>query len=329
MTSSRLQACVLSFFLASLCGCGSEPDSDRLQIAVLPKGTTHEFWKSLHAGALKAAQESEGVEILWRGAVREDDRNAQLGLVETCLSQRVDALVLAPLDRRALVGPVRQATQMGIPVIIVDSGLDAEAGKDFLSYVATDNRLAGEMAGKYLADQLGGKGKILLVRYVEGSESTTEREEGFLEALTGFPEIEVIDPNRYAGASRASAQEAVENLLSVHPEVNAIFGPAEPVVHGALLALRQRGLAGQVKLMGFDPSPALVEAMEAGEVMGIILQDPMKMGYWGVQSALRALKGESVPSRQDTGVGLATPENRNDPEIRSLLFPDWRAYVSE
>src|SRR5580658_6699559 len=132
-------------------------------IAVIPKGTTHPYWRGVKAGADKAAADF-GVNILWKGPLLENDRAQQIAIVEQLADQGVDAIVLAPLDNVALRRPVREAMDQHIPVVIIDSALEGEAGKDFVSFVATDNHLGGEMAGQKLVDLLGGHGKVVLLR---------------------------------------------------------------------------------------------------------------------------------------------------------------------
>jgi len=299
----------------------------KLKIAVIPKGTTHDFWKSVHAGAVKAQRELKDVEIIFKGPEREDDREQQISLVQNFVSSGVSAIVLAPLDDRALVSPVRQATAAGIPVVIIDSGLAGEVGKDFVSFIATDNYKGGQLGGQRLAEVLGEKGKALLLRYQEGSASTVEREKGFCQALARQPRVELVDPKRYAGATRATAQEAGENLLTRYGDVNGIFCPNESSTFGMLLALRSRGLAGKTRFVGFDASPGLVEALGKGELDGLVVQNPMKMGYLGVQTAVDHLRGKSVERLVDTGVVLVTKENMNQPEIRELIAPDLDKYL--
>jgi ribose transport system substrate-binding protein len=207
----RLAALLLVTLLFPI-GCTSETASvpaekkaEALRVAVIPKGTTHEFWKSIHAGAIQAERELEGIEIVWQGPQREDDRAQQLALVENFTATGIDAIVLAPLDDRALVAPCQQAMGMGIPVVVIDSGLQGEMGKDFAAYVATDNYRGGQLAGENLGRILEGRGKVLLLRYDEGSASTEQREEGFVEAIRKFPGITLIDPERYAGATRRTS----------------------------------------------------------------------------------------------------------------------------
>ncbi len=287
-------------------------------IAVIPKGTTHSHWKSVEAGARKAGQEL-GVEIIWKGPLREDDRAQQIGVVQQFVASGVSAIVLAPLDENALRGPVKSALDRNIPVVIFDSGLKGEAGKDFVSLVATDNRRGGELGGAELARILDGKGKVVLLRYAEGSASTAEREAGFLDVIKRHPGIEVIVDNRYAGATVSTAQDAAMNLLDKIREADGIFCPNESSTQGMLLALRQTGLVGKKKFVGFDTSPALMSALNRGDIQALVAQNPTRMGYLGVATAVKHLRGEKVETNIDTGCELVTKDNQNDPAIKAVL----------
>lgn len=287
-------------------------------VAVIPKGTTHVFWKSVEAGARQAGQEL-GVNILWKGPLKENDRAQQIAIVEQFASEGVSGIVLAPLDDTALRRPVQAAMGKGMPVVIIDSALQGEAGKDFVGYVGTNNRLGGQLAGEHLVKLLGGKGKVVLLRYMEGSASTTEREAGFLEAVKKAPEIQLIVDNRYAGATASEAQTAALNMLDQLREADGIFASNESATFGMLLALRQNNLAGKAKFVGFDTSPPLVEALQKGELHALIAQDPRKIGYEGVKALVAKLEGKEVPATTDTGVQLLAKENLNTPEIQQLL----------
>ncbi len=307
-----------------------KPAKATLKIAVVPKGTTHEFWKSVHAGSIKAQREIPGppaIEITFRGPDREDDREQQIALLQNLQTGGYDAIVLAPLDQEALVAPVKQITAAGIPVVIIDSGLKAEAGKDFVSFVATDNHHGGELAGEHVAKLLNSQGKVLLLRYMEGSESTMQREQGFVDALKKSPGITLIDPGRYAGATRATAQEAAENLLTADSAFDAVFCPNESSTYGMLLALRSKNLAGKVKFVGFDSSGDLVAALTAGDISALVVQNPMRMGYLGVKAAVDRLNGSAVEKRIDTGVALVTKDNMTQPEIAEALNPPLDKYL--
>lgn len=287
-------------------------------IAVIPKGTTHVFWKSVEAGA-RAAGDELGINILWKGPLKENDRSQQIQIVEQFISEGVAGIVLAPLDGTALQRPVAAATARGIPVVIFDSALKGEAGRDFVSLVATDNRKGGGMGGDELARVMNGTGKTAMLRYQVGSASTDAREAGFLAALGSRAGIQVIVDNRYAGATMGDAKTAALNMLDKLREADGIFCPNESSTFGMLLALRQSNLAGRKKFVGFDTSPPLIDALRKGEIDALVAQDPFRMGYLGVQTLWRHLQGETVPGYVDTGVRLITRDNLDTPEIKKLL----------
>jgi ribose transport system substrate-binding protein len=290
------------------------------KIAVIPKGTTHVFWKTVEAGARKAADEA-GAEMIWKGPLKEDDRAEQIKVVEQFVSEGVDGICLAPLDTDALARPVASATGRGIPVVIFDSSLKGEPGKDFVSYVATNNSKGGAMAGEQLAKLLGGKGKVVMLRYAVGSGSTGEREEGFLKAAKAGGLTMLVD-NRYGGATVASAKAEAMKLVDQLKEADGVFAPNESSTLGLLGALRDNGLAGKVKFVGFDATPPLVEALQKGEINALVSQDPQKMGYLAVQTVLKKLNGETVEPTVDTGVRLITPDSLKDADTRKFLNLD-------
>jgi ribose transport system substrate-binding protein len=292
--------------------------AEPLKIAVVPKGTTHSFWKSVEAGARKAGAEL-GVEILWKGPLKEDDRAQQIGVVQQFVGSGVSAIVLAPLDDTALRTPVKSAAERGIPVVIIDSGLKGEAGKDFASFVATNNKTGGRLGGEELARLLGGKGKVVLLRYSEGSDSTAQREAGFLEVMKQNPGITVTVENRYGGATVASAQDTAMNLVDKLRDADGIFCPNESTTQGMLLALRQTGLTGKKKFVGFDTSPALLSALNKGEIQALVAQNPSRMGYLGVATAVKKLRGEKIETSIDTGCVLVTKENEATPEVKAVI----------
>jgi ribose transport system substrate-binding protein len=300
-----------------------------LRIAVIPKGTTHEFWKSVHAGAVKAARELHVV-IVWKGPLKEDDLKSQIDLVQSFTAQGVSGIALAPLNDKALVASVRGAQRAAVPVVIFDSGLQ---GRDYVSFVATDNRAAGRSAGDHMATLLQGKGNVVVLRYQEGSASTHEREEGFLEAIKKHPGIKVKSDNQYGGATTESAYSASENLLLAHSaakgNVSGIFCPNESTTFGMLLALQKAGLAGKLRFIGFDASDKLVQGIEAGHIDALVLQNPFKMGYLAVKSMVDHLKRAKIEKRIDTGSTLVTKENMNQPEIRELLKPDLQKWLGQ
>ena len=309
----------------------------KYRIAVIPKGTTHVFWKSIHAGAIKAEQELKeagiDVEVIWIGPLKEDDRESQIKVVENFITRRVSGIVLAPLDDVALRRPVKDAVNSGIPVVIIDSGLKSD---DYTSFVATDNYVGGRKGGERLAKILGGKGKVIMLRYQEGSASTMNREQGFLDVLKEkYPEIEVVSASQYGGATTESAYQASENLLAPRRtpdgglKIDGIFCPNESTTFSMLLALEDGGLAGKVKYVGFDSSERLVKGLRSGHIQGLVLQDPINMGYLGVKTIVEHLQGQEVDKQIDTGSEVATPENMDDPKMKNLLEPDFKKWLNE
>jgi len=299
-------------------------------IAVIPKGTTHEFWKSIHAGAVKAEQELSGagtkVDIIWKGPLREDDRDQQIQVIENFMTRRVNAIVLAPLDAQAMVKPVHNAVQANVPVVIIDSDLKSS---DYVSFVATDNHKGGQLAGAEMGRLLGGKGNVILLRYAVGSASTEAREAGFLEALKKFPDIKLISSDQHAGATRELAYQVSQNLLNrFGREVNGVFCPCEPPTIAMTKALRDLGLAaGKVKMIGFDSGSQSVLDLKNGDLQALVVQNPLLMGYLGVMTAVKHLRGESVERRLDTGVALITRENMEQPDVKELLYPPYAKYL--
>lgn len=325
-------------FFSSLALAADPVKSARPVVAVIPKGTSHEFWKTVHAGAMKAGHE-EGADILWQGPAKEDDRKGQIEVVQNFTSRGLTAIVIAPLDETALARPVEAAVKRGIPVVIIDSDLKSQA---FSSFVATDNFAAGKLAARQMADLLQARGgpasglakeptgKVMVMRYLEGSASNSNRENGFLAGLKEYaPKVEVLSSNQYAGVTAESALKTSQNLLNKYLDVEGVFTPNAPTTFGMLRALQVTGRAGKVHLMGFDATEPLLQALKSGEVAGLVVQDPFRMGYLGVKTALAAKRGEKVEARMDTGARLILATNLEEPEIVALLHPDLKKWLGE
>ena len=315
--------------LLTVVGCHKSTANVRT-IAVIPQGATHEYWKSIHAGAVKAVRDLEragtSVAIIWKGPLREDDREQQTQVVEGFISQGVSGIVLAPFDSRALVRPVEEAARAGIPTVVVDSALDTDK---IVSFIATDNEKGGALAADRMGELLAGRGKVLLLRYQEGSASTEARERGFVKRLgEAHPGIELISSNQYAGPTRETAKRASENLLTRYAgQLQGIFTPNESSTAGMLLALEDFQKAGVIAFVGFDASETFLEAMRQGKLAGIVVQDPFRMGELGVRAIVDRLDGKPVAKRVDTGATMVTPGNVNEPAIQRLVHPPLAQYL--
>ena len=331
MSLVRHPCCVWAVVTAVLIGgCGPSSRStsigdasdgpDGLRIAVIPKGTSHEFWKSVHFGAEKAAKELGNVEVVWRGPVVESDTGSQIEVVKNMITMQVDGIVLAPNQKGGLVDAVDEAISEGIPVVIFDSGLDE--GPEIVSYVATDNYKGGQLAAKQMAEAIGEKGNVILLRYLAGSESTEQREKGFLDGLKEYPDVRVVSSDQRGGDNATQSKEKVDQLLQVHgQDLAGIFAVCEPNANGTLEALRNAGVNGKVKFIAFDPSDALIEALGDGSCSGIVLQDPVEMGYRSVLTIVQAINGEPAEPFTSTGEYVATPANMSESRMQELLKP--------
>ena len=326
--------CLSVFAAAIISGCGSsstpapvdakstgatQSTDKKLRIAFIPKGATHEFWKAMEAGARKAAEENN-VELLWKSALKEDDRAEQVKVVENFTNEKVDGIVLAPLDENALTSPSKEAMNAGIPVLIVDSGLK---GLEPVSFIATDNYQSGKECGEQLAKAVGAKAKVVLLRYQEGSASTMAREQGFLDAAKEKG-LEVVSSEQYGGATRESAQSASENLIARFKSgdgltIKGIFTPNESTAFGMMRALQTAQLLGKVTLVGFDSSKELLDSVKKGDIEGLMLQDPFKMGYLGVTNMVKHIKGEKLEAKLNSGSVFVSKANIESDAVKALL----------
>jgi len=260
---------IISFLFALILVSGLQSylfPQEKLRIAVVPKGNEAIFWKSVHAGANIGAVTSKDVEIIWTYPKTEGDKEQQISIVEQCITENVSGIILSPIHYDALRGLVSKAMNKNIPVLIFDSALKGTAGKDFISFVGIDNRKAGSLAGENLAKLLKSKGKVMLLRYVKGQANTTEREEGFLEAMSKYHNIQVTVKDRYAGGSVDEAKKTSNSFLSQIREADGIFCPNEQSTIGMLLTLRDANLDGKIKFIGFDATIPLIEALKNGEI---------------------------------------------------------------
>ncbi len=316
MRKSKSFVTAVALFLGAILWSSHAETPRRYRIAVVPMTNTHAFFQTIKAGAEKAGREL-GVQILWRGPESETDVAGQIAIVENFIAQKVDAIVLAPCERKALVPVVRKAQKRGIPVIVVDSALEPNIADCF---VATDNFKGGYIAGETLAKLIGGSGKVGIVQAIPGAASVQERERGFREALKKFPEVRVASV-LYGQSSVATAMQASENMLTAHPDLKGIFAVNEISGVGTAQVLRARKLAGRVKLVAFDASETEIQALKDGIIQALVVQNPLRMGELGVKYAVMKLQGKRVPKKVDTGVTVVTMANFNKPEIQRLLFP--------
>jgi ribose transport system substrate-binding protein len=287
------------------------------RIGVIPKETESVYWEGVRQGALKAGAE-ENYTILWDGPTVETDCERQIQIVEDMILQKVDGVVLAPSNRKAMVPTVEKTYARKIPCVIVDSDVDTDK---YLSYLATDNYKGGVLAARRMGEILVGKGQILLVAWTPSSASTDARVAGFRATLSKeFPGIEIVDTQYPNPPTPDKARDVTTDMLTRNAGVDGLFACNATTAGGALVALRafQSG-EKKIKMIGFDAWPMVVDGLDKGDLDSLILQNPYKMGYEGVKTIIRHLKGEKVNRQVDTGVELVTRERLKDPKIQELL----------
>jgi len=292
-------------------------------IAVVPKATSHLFWVSIQAGAMAAGRDLD-VDVLWNGPATETDYSRQIEIVDSMIARHVDGLALAAQDRTALDASLNRAAKEGVPVTVFDSGVDST---NYMTFVATNNYAAGEMAARKLAELLHNKGSIAMVLYVPGSSSTMERERGFEDTMAKeFPQIRILQ-KQYGMSDRSKAMAAAENILTAHPDLDGIFASTEPSSVGTALALNSRKLAGKIKFVAFDASEGMVEDLKRGTIDALVAQDPFRIGYQAVQTLVDKLHGKTPPKRIDLSARVITKPDLDKPEIKALLNPDVKKYL--
>ena len=291
--------------------------------AVIPKGQAHIFWQTVHAGAAAAAQEA-GVDIDWNGPAVETDFTGQIAIIDDFINRHVDGIELAPTDKDALVPAIHRARQAGIPLSVIDSGVNTE---DYVSFVATDNYGGGALAARRLAEILGKHGDVAVIAVLPGAASTIAREQGFKETVEKeFPEVKVV-AFQYGMSDRARSLAVTEDILAAHPALDGIFASNESSTIGAVQAAKARGLAGKVKLVGFDSSPSLIDDLRAGFIDSLVLQDPFQIGYQGLKTLIDSRAGRKLSKRIDLPPALVAHDNLNEPRIQQLLNPDIQRYL--
>jgi ribose transport system substrate-binding protein len=293
------------------------------RIGVVPKGRAHLFWQSVHAGANKAAGET-GVEVEWNGPASETDFNGQLQIVEAMINKHLDAIVLAPIDKKVMVSVVERATRSNIPVVIFDSPVDTD---QFVAQVATDNYKAGQLAAERMGKITGGKGKIAIVAVQVGAASTMAREQGFEDTIKSkYPGIRIMD-KRYGEAAVERSLTVAENMLTAYSDLDAMFASNESSTVGASRALKARG-GTKVQLVGFDSGPSLEEDLKSGVIDSLVVQDPFTMGYRALTIAVKKLNGETPQKIQNLEPHLVTRADLDKPDVRALLNPDLKKYLN-
>ena len=320
--ATPLLASVALAAAGSLAACGSggsgssgSGSSATKTIAVVPKSVGAFYWGTVHAGA-EAAAKHYHVNIVWKGTATETDVNGQVNILQDFINRHVDGIAFAATDAHGLVATANSAKAQGIPVVNIDSGLAPQTPP----LVATDNITAAGKAADILNQLVGGSGQVALLPFVPSAETSIQRQQGFENELKKYPGLQLAAV-QYDQSDISKALSDTENILTAHPGLKGIFAANEPGVIGAVHALQERGLAGKVKVVGFDNAPDEVSALANGQIQALIVQNPYQIGYQGVAMTLDLINHKPVPRSVDTGSTVVTKTNMNQPNIHSILVP--------
>ncbi len=283
-------------------GCGRMPGGKT--IALVPKAMDSEFWLAVGTGARDAAAARGDVTLSIVAPDREINIDQQVSILEDQLRRGVSVLIVAPTGSAQVVPVLEQAASRKIPVILVDT--DAPfAGK--MSYIGTDNRAGGALAARHIATVVG-HGAVALIHGVPGNQSQDDRAAGFEAALKDAAGIRLV-ATQPANSERALGMTVMENILTAHPDLKAVFATNDQMALGAMEAVDARGLRGKIAIVGFDATQEAVRAIQDGQMSASVAQRPAEMGRRSVQAALDLIDGKKVEPRIDTGTELVTQKN--------------------
>ena len=300
-----------------MAGMGTVQAKDDIYIPVVSKGYQHEFWQTVKLGSDTAAKEL-GVKTSFVGPAAETQVSEQIQLMEDMMARRPDAILLAALDSNALVVPVEEAKSRGIEIATFDSGINSDIPK---SFIATNNIKAGADAAMTLANMIDEKGKVGIIAHVAGTQSAVERSQGFIDAMADkFPNIEVLEV-QYSDGDPQKAMDKTIDMIRANPDLAAVYATNEGATLGVGNAIDSLGLAGKLKVMGFDNTEGIIAFLKAGTIQGFVVQDAYQIGYQGLTTLYNVLEGKKVSNIIDIPVKVVTLENIDNPEMHTLLYP--------
>ena len=296
--------------------------AQEVTIPIIVKDTTSFYWQIVLAGARKAGKDL-GVNVPELGAQAETDVNGQISILENAVAGNPAAVVISPTEAKALGKPIDEAATK-VKIIGIDSGADSKA---FTSFLTTDNVQGGRVAADGLAEAIGAanggkvEGKVALITALPGAGSLEQRREGFMEQIKAkYPGLELIS-DKYADGQATTGLNIATDLITANPDLKGIFASNLIMAQGVGQAIAENNLSGKVALVGFDSDEKLIKFLNDGVISALVVQDPYRMGYDGIKTALAASKGEKVEEFVDTGANLVTKANMADPKIDALLNP--------
>lgn len=316
--------------LALFVGCGGvkkhEPGAGEatktegpIRLAVVPKAVGFSFWEDAHKGALCAASKHEDVKVAWDGVTAETDVSGQVDLLQKFITSGVDGLVYAATDAKTLYNVTKTARDRNIPVINIDSGTEPQPAA--VPVIATDNVAAAEQVPDLIAKQLGDKpGKVAFIPFQAGTVTNDQRTKGFKQGMKKHPELDLV-ATQSSQSDVNTALRVANDIITAHPDLDAIFAANEPGVIGAAQAVKQAGKAGEIEIVGWDAAPDEVKGVRNGSISALVVQNPFRMGYDAVDGTVKQIRKGVKPENEDTGVTFVTKENLDHAKVKALLKP--------
>ena len=304
---------IILFIAALILSCGdktksenSNVSSDSKKIVLITMDSIDEHWLSVRNGAEDKVKELENIELIFRAPAGKTDPNEQTRMAEDAINQKADAILLAPSDPAALAPVAAKIKEANIPLILIDSALSTE---DYDAFFSTDNEAAGALAGETFAKLVNGRGKIGIVHAQPSSTTAIARGKGFETKIKEIaPNIQVVSV-QYSDGDKARALNIATDIMTANPDLVGFFTSNEGSTIGVARAIEDMGKKDSIMLVGFDKSQDTIRALENGTLKATIVQNPYKMGYEGIQTAVDILEGKEVSRLTDTGVNVVTLEN--------------------
>jgi ribose transport system substrate-binding protein len=297
-------------------GSGASPSGTKPYIPVISKGFQHQFWQAVRLGSERAAAEL-GADITFEGPENESQVDKQMEMLQAALDKKPAAICFAALDSQAATPLLERAKAANIPIIGFDSGVDSEIP---VTTAATDNIAAAGEAAKKLAGLIGDAGEVAVIAHDQTSRTGIDRVKGFTDEITAnHPNITIVD-TQYGGGDQLKSTDLAKAIIQSHPNLKGFFGANEGSAIGVLNGVTESGNAGKITVIGYDSGKQQIDAIKAGTMAGAITQDPIGIGYKCVESALKAIKGETLPKTIDTGFHYYDKTNIDNPEIKALLY---------
>lgn len=285
-------------------------------IPVISKGFQHQFWQAVKSGAEKAATDLN-VDITFEGPESETMVDKQIEMLQTALDKKPAAICLAALDSKAVIPLLEKAKAAGIPVVGFDSGVDSDIP---VTTAATDNIAAAGLAADKMAELIGGEGEVAVIVHDQTSRTGIDRRDGFVNRIAEkYPNIKVVDI-QYGGGDHLKSTDLAKTIIQANPNLKGFFGANEGSIIGVLNAVKELGKENQLVVIGYDAGKQQMDAVRSGVEAGAITQNPVGIGYKCVESAVKAIKGETLDKVTDTGFFWYDKTNIDAEEIKPLLY---------